>query len=47
MQGPEFSHGGTDLWDRRGCGTPLKPSVEDLKGLGDQVAPSLFMIQGL
>lgn len=27
VQGPEFSHGGTDLWDRRGCGTPLKLSV--------------------
>lgn len=47
MQGPEFSHGSTDLWDRRGCGTPLKPSVEDLKGPGDQVASSPFMIQRL
>lgn len=28
-------------------GTLLKPSVEDLKGLGDQVAPSPFMIQEL
>lgn len=41
MWGPEVGHGGTD---RLYC-TSCEPSVDDLTGLGDEVAPGPFMIQ--